>query len=274
MRRLLEDVAVESLGDGRYQAELTDHWSFFTPGGGVLLAIALNAIQRELETDMWPLSSTTLFCTPVPAGSLSIAVKVLRRGSNFVQASASLKSGDDPGLEVLATFGRHRRGHPDVVEATMPDVPHYSELPPPADNPRLRMRFFENFDHRIAYGHLAFEEGWEPGPARYARWIKYLEAPRGEDGAIDPLAYAPIVDLMPPSLVHKVGRANANFYAPSLDLTLHVFEKTEKEWFLLSGLCRRAVGGIASAQIELFDEDGKLLAYATQLMMLRSWPKR
>ena len=61
--------------------------------------------------------------------------------------------------------------------------------------------------------------------------------------------------------------------APSLDLTIHFFERTEKEWFLISGLCRRAVAGVASAEVELFDEDGRLLAYATQMMMLKRWPR-
>jgi acyl-CoA thioesterase len=269
LRKLLEDLAVEALGDGRYDAELTEDWSFFTPGGGVLLALALNAIQRELDDDLLPLSATTLFWSPIPAGRMSIEVRVLRRSTSFAQASATIAGG----LEVLATFGRQRDGYPDVVETMMPDVPHHSALAPPPEHPRLRMRFFDNFEHRIAYGHLAFEPGWEPGPARYARWIRYREAPRASDGSIDLLAYAPIVDLMPPSLVHKVGPKHANFYAPSLDLTLHFFEKTDEEWFLLSGLCRRAVGGTASAQIELFDERGKLVAYATQMMMLRSWPQ-
>ncbi len=272
---MLEEIEVERIGDGSYVTTLTDAWSFFTPGGGVLLAIGLRAMQKEIGDELSPMSVTTVFCTPVPAGAISIAVRVLRRGATFVQVMASVTNGPELGLELIATFGRARDGYPDVVEAQMPDVPHWSELKEAPENPRMHMRFFENFDHRIAYGHLSWEpDDWEPGPARYARWIKYREAPRDRDGMIDPLAYAPIVDLMPPSLVHKMGRARANFYAPSLDLTLHFYERTDREWFLISGLCRRAVGGIASAQVELFDEAGKLVAYATQVMMLKSWPRR
>jgi acyl-CoA thioesterase len=59
--------------------------------------------------------------------------------------------------------------------------------------------------------------------------------------------------------------------APSLDLTVHFFERTEREWFLVSGLCRRASGGTASAQVELFDDRGTLVAYATQVMILKGW---
>src|SRR5688500_18881937 len=171
------------------------------------------------------MAATTVFCTPVPAGPLSIEVRVLRQGSSFVQAAAALTAAGEPGLEAVATFGQHRGGQIDIVEAAMPDVPHWSSLPPTPPNPRRHMRFFDNFDHRMAYGHLSWERDWEPGPARHARWIRYLEAPRAQDGSIDMLAYAPIVDLMPPSLVHKVGREQANFLAPSLDLTIHFFEK-------------------------------------------------
>ncbi len=274
MGALLEEIAVEPRGEGRYTAELSDAWSFFTPGGGVLLAVALEAMRREIGDELSPVSVTTLFCSPVAAGALSIEVRVLRRGATFVQCAVSLRGpGREPGLEALATFGRHRDRQPDAVEAAMPEVPHHSTLPPAPPNPRRRMRFFENFEHRLALGHLSWEEAdWEPGPARYARWIRYRETPRSADGTIDPIAYAPIVDLMPPSLVNKLGRAQAGFMAPSLDLTLHFFERTEREWFLISGLCRRAIGGIASAEVELFDEDGRLVAFATQVMMLKPWP--
>jgi acyl-CoA thioesterase len=274
LRKLLEDISVTSLGDGRYQADLSDAWSFFTPGGGVLLAMVLNAMRSEIGGDLSPISATTVFCSPVPAGPMSIEVRLLRRGAAFVQAAATLTAAGEPGLEVIATFGKLREGEIDEIEAEMPEVPNHAELPPTAPSPKRRMRFFENFDHRMAYGHLSWEPGsWEPGPARHARWIRYRDAPRAGDGQIDLLAYVPIVDLMPPSLVHKVGRERASFLAPSLDLTIHFFERTEREWFLISGLCRRALGGIASAQVELFDEEGKLLAFATQVMMLRRWPK-
>lgn len=253
--------------------ELPKTWDFLMPSGGVLLSAVLGAMRDALaDPRMHLVSATTLFCTPVESGKLTTEVRILRRGRTASQVAASM-SGEaaQPGLEVIGIFARDRDGYPDVVEAERPDVPPPGALPPAPANPRWRMRFFDNFEQRLAYGHFSWEEEeWTPGPARYARWIKYREPPRSADGLLDVLAYPPVMDLMPPALVHKVGREKANFIAPSLDLTVHFFERTDREWLLVSGLCRRAYGGRASAQVELFDDTGRLLGYATQVMMLKT----
>lgn len=243
------------------------------PSGGVLLSVALGAMRDALgDPAMHPVSASTLFCTPVGAGPLHVDVRVLRRGRTASQVAASLSADPSrPGLEVVGIFARDRAGYPDVVEADFPNVPPPDALPPAPPNPRWRMRFFDNFEQRLAYGHFSWEEEeWTPGPARYARWIRYRQSPRSEDGRLDVLCYPPVMDLMPPALVHKVGREKANFIAPSLDLTVHFFERTDRDWLLVSGKCRRAHGGRASAEVELFDDTGKLLGYATQVMMLKT----
>lgn len=270
---LLEDLRLAREDAGRFSAHLEERWCFFKPSGGVLMSLALEAMRQVLgEAKQEVVSATTVFCTPVDAGRLEIEVEVLRAGTAASQLRASVRS--DPtrrGLELIATFACDREGYPDVVEANMPDVPPPDALQPALPNPRHRMPFFENFEQRLAYGHFSWEPGdWTPGPARYARWIRYLEPPM-RAGRIDPLAFPPIIDLMPPALVHKVGKEQAQFFAPSLDLTVHFYGSTEEEWFLVSGLCRRARGGTASAEVELFTRSGSLVAYGTQVMILKRY---
>jgi acyl-CoA thioesterase len=273
---LAADTAVTRLGPepGRYEATLPDAWSFLAPSGGVLMTVALRAMVAELADPALKLiSASTLFCTPIAAGRLIVDVEILRRGNVAAQVRASLSSagGEGPGLFVLATFARDREG-PHLVDAKMPEVPLPDVAPRIEDRvpvpSRERAPIFANFEGRLARGHRFWESGWEAGEARFARWFRY-KIPQMVDGTVDPLALPPIVDTMPPSLRQGLGPDAPPFDAPSLDLTIHFLDRTPSEWLLASSHTRLARAGYASAEIEIWGEDGTLCAYGTQTMILR-----
>src|SRR5262252_2210464 len=131
-RDLAHDTAVTRLkvAPGWYTANLPAAWNFRTPAGGVLMTVAMRAMQAELDDPgLRPISANTHFCSPVPAGPLEVRVEVIRRGNVAAQLRAALSSTTmpGPGLEVSATFGRDRDGL-DVVDADEPPVK------PPADS--------------------------------------------------------------------------------------------------------------------------------------------
>lgn len=242
----------------------------------MLSSLGLVAMEQRLgDPSQKIVSATTIFCEPLRAGPLNVEVEVLRRGQAASQLRARVREGEEPdprraGLEVIATFACDREG-PDVVGATFPEVKSFetSELSP---EHRHRLPFLENFEDRLALGHLSRDEAWAPGPARYARWMRYKVAPRRPDGTLSPWALPPIADLMPPALLQILGPNYPRFLAPSLDLTLHFLEDTTAERLLVHSYCRRARRGYATAEVEIWDEDRRLLAYGTQVMMLRRWP--
>ncbi|MGE3497182.1 MAG: acyl-CoA thioesterase [Candidatus Binatia bacterium] len=279
---LARDTAVSKLAaaPGWYTAELPDAWSFHTPSGGALMSVAMRAMQEELsEPALRPLSATTVFCSPVPAGGLEVRVEVLRHGGAAAQLRAQLSSTSvpGPGLDVSATFVRARSGMADMIDARPPPVPppaecpSFDELPPPPDP---RPRFFRNVESRLALGDVWWEKGWKPGAARTARWFRYAVPQRLPDGRLDPLAIPPLADTMPPAVVQKLGPDHPPFFAPSLDLTVHFLDDTSSEWLLVSAHSRRARAGYASADAEIWGEDGTLVAFATQTMLLRRPPAR
>jgi acyl-CoA thioesterase len=276
---LAADTAVTRLkvAPGWYTANLPDAWNFLTPSGGVLMTVAMRAMQDELaDSALRPLSANTHFCSPVPAGPLEIRVEVLRHGSAAAQIRAQLSSTamPGPGLEVSATFGRDREGV-DIVDVTPPDVPGPDELVPLDDrgaSGRFIPPFFFNFETRLALGHPWWTQGWRPGRARVCRWFRYRVPQRLADGRFDPLALPPIADTMPPALVQKLGPDHRAFHAPSLDLTVHFLEDTASQWLLTDVRSRRARVGYATADAEIWDDRGRLVAVATQMMMLRREP--
>jgi acyl-CoA thioesterase len=272
---LAADTRPVAVGPGRYHIALPDHWDFALPSGGALTTCALRAAEAELaDPTLRFTSSTTVFCTPIQPGLVEAEVVILRRGNAATQVRVSLRSlrGNDAGLELIATFCRERIG-PDIVGTAFPDgVPLPDASPPLLDdhpsNPHGRLRFFHNVECRLARGDRFWVPGWQAGPAGYARWFRYLRPQRDAAGRLDRLALPPIVDTLPPTLVQAVGPSDYRFYAPSLDLTLHVVDDTDREWILVHAEARRARGGWAFGDAEIWDDRGRLIAFVTQAMYI------
>jgi acyl-CoA thioesterase len=281
---LARATAVERLdrAPGWYVAELDDDWSYVTPCGGVLMTVAMRAMAAELgDATYKPVSANTLFCSPVPAGPLEIRVEVIRRGEAAAQLRAALSSTTKPGpgLEVSATFARERGG-PDVLGIEPPAVPAPDDCLDAGDravretDARRDIRpFYENFDLRLALGEPLWRPGWQAGEARMAFWWRYRVPQRDAAGLLDPLAIPPVADTMPGALARRLGPEHPRFFAPSLDLTVHFVEPSQGEWLLVDVRCHRARAGWAEADAEIWDEQGRLVATATQTMMLRMSPR-
>ncbi|MBZ0232053.1 MAG: thioesterase family protein [Deltaproteobacteria bacterium] len=273
---LAADIApVRVPGDApRYTLSLPRHWDFLYPSGGVVTAAALRAAEDAIgDPTLRLISTSTIFCDPIQAGDVEIEVDLLRTGSAAVQVRVQLRFPGTAGAQLLATFARERPG-PDIVGAAMPDVPPPAAcidlLADDGKNPHLKAPFFANVDVRLARGTRFWTPEFVAGPARYARWFRYRRPQRDRAGRFDRLAYAPIADTMPAALTHAIGPGPYRFYAPSLDLTLHVVDDTDREWILVSAYVRRARAGWAIGEAELWDDAGRLVAFASQAMYIRN----
>jgi acyl-CoA thioesterase len=273
---LAADTAVRADPDvaARYHATLPDHWDFLMPSGGVVMTCALRAAAAELADPALRLASaTTIFCTPIKSGPLVADVVILRRGGATAQVRVALRDGSgEPGLELLATFARARKG-PDVRCLPFPQVRALADALPVDDgaptNPHARLRFHQQLDERIADGERLWLPDAAPGPARYARWVRYKVAQRDAAGRLDRLALPPVIDMMPSALHRAIG-SGYRFFAPSLDLTTYIIDDTAREWLLLAVTTRRAKDGWAIGGMDVWDDEGRYLAHGAQGMYLRS----
>jgi acyl-CoA thioesterase len=271
---LLTDTSPVRDGSG-WAIDLPPSWNFLLPSGGVLQTASLRAAAAELaDDDLRLISATTIFCTPLQPGRLTANVEILRRGGTAAQVRVALRgAGTEAGLETTATFARDREG-PDVLGSAFPDVPAPEAcgdiIDDVAANSHGKVPFFKNVECRLAYGPRFWVPGWSAGPARYARWYRYREPPRDAAGRLVRSAYAPIVDTMPPALAHAIGPSGYRFFAPSLDLTLHVIDDTDRDWLLVTAHVRRARAGYATAEVEVWDDRRRFVATGSQTMYIRN----
>jgi acyl-CoA thioesterase len=264
---------VTGQGAGRYDAVLDNSWDVVAlPQGGVVASFGLRAAAAELGASLEELRTcTTVFAGQVAAGALEIDVEVLRRGRSASQVLCTVRNhGATAGATTLAVFGSTRRG-PSFVDLEPPkvprptDCPSYRDPPPPGVEPFDPRPFWTRVEGRAALGHAPWED-YEPTVSDVATWLRFDDPPRTPDGSLDRLAVLTLADRMPGCIGERIGRDGDQWFAPSADLTVHMFEPLRTDWLLAYDRARWADNGWASAESTLWDEEGTLIAAATQVM--------
>jgi acyl-CoA thioesterase len=272
------------MGDGRYESDLAETWNLLPlPQGGVITALAVRAMETELDADAQrPRTLHTTFAAQVAHGTLVTDVEVLRRGRSMSHARAEVRNeGADRGHLTTCVFAGEREGFSFVdlrppADLPLPDdCPSFRDPPPPGAMTFPPTPFWnEIIDARSALGHPPWEE-YEPDRAERAMWYRFDEPPVLGDGRLDPLALIVLADTMPGAVGERVGRGERMWFAPSVDLTVHLLDDCRSPWVLAHNTARYAAHGYASADMSLWDcgddcrGEPRLLAYATQLFFFR-----
>jgi acyl-CoA thioesterase len=261
---------------GRWLADVDPRWNCpVVPQGGTMTALAAAAMVAELGEPTQRLRTlTTVFAAPVPSGRVELDVTVQRRGRTMSQATVTAHApGEGVGHTTVAVFGAERPGF-EFTDVVCPDVPDPRDCPsfrdaPPPDFPQRDdpVPFWENVEGRPAIGHAPWDP-YVPETSHCAFWYRFDEPPMRPDGTLDPLAVVALSDLMPSAVHERMGPDQVEWWGPSTDLTVHVFEEARSEWLLASLRARRATGGYASAEAALWDQHGVLVAHAAQVMFM------
>ena len=269
-------------GVGRYEAELDERWNLRPlPQGGIVTAVAVRAMEAELGHDeQTPRTLHTTFAAQVAHGTLEIDVEVLRAGRSMSQVRAEVRNpGSERGHLTTCIFGAPREGfsftdlRPPAVIPDPAECRSFRE-PPPEGTPGFEPMPFWNelVEGRSVLGHAPWDD-FEPESAERVMWYSFEEPPLLDDGRLDPLALIVLVDTMPGAVGEKVGRIEHPWFAPSVDLTVHLLDECRSSWVLADNRARYAGDGYASADMALWDcgDDGRaaprLVAYATQMFL-------
>jgi acyl-CoA thioesterase len=261
------DTAVRNLGDGRFEAEMSEHWWVERgPNGGYVAAVVLRAIQAAAAIKRPPRSLTVQFPRAPVAGSVEITVKTEREGGTVTFLSARMEQQGKLQATALAVLADDLDAS-GFAELQMPAVDPPTELysPDPAQVSGMPT-MFQNYDVRPALGDEAFSGG-----APYSGlWIRARE-PRLLDA---PLAAAMLDAWFPAPFI----RLERPVPAPTIDYTVHFRsplpppDATADDPYLAvfkTGLARH---GFFEEDGELWSADGVLLAHSRQLALLLERP--
>ena len=271
------------IGNGRYTATISPAWNLaIAPQGGVVASIAARAMEAEINTKQPLRSLHGVFASPVAAGPVEIDVSVIRLGRSISQVQATVRSiGSESGFTALAAFGAERPGF-QFVELEMPHVAPPEECvsfrdPPPPESGLDSMPQFgfwrEVLEGRPALGHAPWDTS-ERGAAEVATWFRFDHTPEDDSGRFDQLALLVAADMMPSAVFEKVEPISEKWFAPSVDLTVHLVGIPTSTWILNHNKAHFSSDGYASAEVALWDPGGpegpRLLAWGTQVMFFTS----
>jgi hypothetical protein len=114
------------------------------------------------------------------------------------------------------------------------DCVSYRDPPPPesglTDDPVFPF-WRDVIEGRPALGHAPWDLS-PRGAAEVATWFRFEHFPADEHGRFDPLALLVAADMMPSAVFEKMGPGETDWFAPSVDLTVHLTDLPTGAWIL------------------------------------------
>jgi acyl-CoA thioesterase len=253
---------------GAWTAELGAGWRIADAvNGGLLLALAGNALRHELGTERGhgdPLSISAYYLSAAVPGPATVSTQILRSGRQMSTGQVSISQQTERGpverLRALATFGELPPADGAPVRSTAPDMPSPDACVRAAEAPAGLLKhadFLDRVDVRLDPA----TAGWAVGrPSRRGEIRGWLRMP--DRRAPDPLLLLLAVDALPP-VGFDLGLAG---WMPTLELTTYVRARPAPGWLRLALSSRHHEGGFLEEDAEVWDSTGRLVAQSRQLV--------
>ena len=230
--------------------------------GGVGLGSAVAALERTTGRPLvWATAQYLSFARPGEVVDLDVRTPV--HGRETTQARVISHVGDKEILTVNAALGR--KPHDISIHwREMPKAQPADECPPVVLWDDLQDTLHDRFDIRAVPGTGHDSNTGVPTPdGRVLRWIRPVEGQ-----PYDASLLAIIADYVPSAARGALGR---EVRANSLDNTLRMRRLVETEWVLCDIRVSSLHDGFGYGEMDLYAEDGELMATASQSFVLR-WP--
>ena len=252
-----------------YILPITSELCVGTPGnsfmfGGIGLGAAMVAAEQALGRQMvWACAQFLSYATA--ADRLKLAVNILSAGRNVSQVHVRASTGDNTILNVSGALGA-RDGYTDDQWATAPkDMPAPDQcttmqLWPKQDE---RTRFMDQLEVRLAAGRYGGtpRDGQRSSDGRLAMWMR-MKSPQPVSSAL----LAIFADFVVSGVAAAFGKFGGG---SSLDNTLRICRLVPTDWVLCDIKISAAARGFAHGDIQMYAEDGTLMATGGQSVMLR-----
>jgi acyl-CoA thioesterase-2 len=278
MGDLALDTHVEPLGDGRYRAQISPDWKIWGPNGGYVASIALRAAGAATGRAR-PATLVAQFLGVADHDAVEANVEILRTARFATAARVSLRQGDRLILEALTWGvdpGDMMLEH-DISPA--PEVPGPEDVPsradriaalPPGDPGPPHLPFFDNLEQHP----LQWRDSWPPeGPEEPVtrQWLRYRPTARFDDAWIDACRLLIPVDTFgwPAASQAHAWIDPPEAVAVTVDLKVSFHRPTAQEWLLVEAVSPIATGGLATADAQVWDRAGRLVASGCQTMLCR-----
>ncbi|MBI4932677.1 MAG: thioesterase family protein [Actinobacteria bacterium] len=230
--------------------------------GGAGLGAAISALEgTSLRETVWATAQYLSYAKPGEV--LDIDVTLAVTGHQMTQARAVCHVGNREILTVNAALG-HRPLDVSGQWETMPDVPSPDQCPERPFRGPVDGTINDRLEQRLAKGRPFDLLDGTPGDGQTLMWARIPDVLDGVDAA----ALGVLGDFVPMAVGQALGvRGGGN----SLDNTLRVVHLVPTEWVLLDIRVHAVERGFGHGLVQMYAEDGTLLATASQSCIVRFW---
>lgn len=253
-------VASESLGGGVHRVTVTSDWDTAnkTPNGGYILALLQHAAMLE-SAHPDPLTIAITYFRPAQPGPAEVRVREVRKGRRVSTYDAILVQGDkEVAHAVLSTHDWDATGAVEHTPHPAPAIPQpedcgdAGELVPAGMVPIL--------DRYLYRGPQP--PGWLVGkPTGVTESLGWIRAK--DERPVDALLAGAMVDAFPP-VTAEIG----HLASATIQLTVHYRRRPDTVWALGHVQTRHVIHGYHDEDVELWDQQGRLIAQSRQLAIL------
>jgi len=263
-RSIRTATAVEPLGPGRYGATLSPYYTIVGhPNGGylqcVMASVALAAATAAGAHHLHATAITTSYAATPEPGEVELATEVRRvgRGVSFVHVTMS--QGGHLKIESLVTLGILREDSTArYMDATAPELAPLNECRQAVSD---EINITHVVDVHLDRSIVDWRSGELSEKGEVRGWLRLNDG----DRAWNALNVLFACDAMPPA-TFVLGSSG---WVPTLVLTSYVRRVPVGEWLRARQWCLVIADGTVDERCELFDERDELVAWSSQLALVR-----
>ncbi|NYJ00544.1 acyl-CoA thioesterase [Nocardioides thalensis] len=253
-------VASEPLGGGVHRVVVTSDWDTAnkTPNGGYILALLQHATMLE-SAHPDPLTIAITYFRPAQPGPAEVRVREVRKGRRVSTYDAILvQDGKEVAHAVLSTHDWDATGTAEHTPHAAPGIPRPEDCGDASDLvPAGMVPILDRYVYRSTE-----PPGWLVGkPTGVTESLAWIRAK--DERPVDSLMAGAMTDAFPP-VTAEIG----HLASATIQLTVHYRRRPETLWALGHVRTRHVIHGYHDEDVELWDEQGRLIAQSRQLAIL------
>jgi acyl-CoA thioesterase len=243
---------------GRYTARITPDWAQGRAAfGGLVAALLVRALERDVDPARTPRSMLLSFIAPVAAGHIEIETRETRSGRALTHLEARLIQGGQTCSTMIAAFGLPGSSRIHVAGAAPSALPPRNELAIVPHIEGVMPRFLKHFELRWRPRDMPFSGQATGGVAGYVR--------HAEDVPLDTASLLALIDAWPPAVLPMLSRpAPASTVTWMVDPTA-ALDGAPGQSLQYEASVVSAHAGYASVESRIWSPTGVLLAASRQL---------
>ncbi|HEY1629891.1 MAG TPA: thioesterase family protein [Rhizomicrobium sp.] len=267
---LAADTAVREEG-GKRLATLSRNWEIWGPNGGYVSAIALRAAGQIAPPDHRPATFSAQYLSAGQFADAEVVVEAVKKGRNAWCINVALSQSGKRFLQAQVWTTNKSEG-PTKQDRAMPEVPahvalkSWLELFERKDDDGPHFRFWDNFIGKPVRQRQVND--FDPRGSVLEEWYRYLDFAPGVDAFLDSARALVLIDTLPWPAYCRGLKEQPDYIAPSLDVTAWFHDLPGRaEWLLAVARSGTAQGGLIHGGVEIWSEDGRLIASGASNML-------